>query len=401
MKKGIIRSILDTDIYKFSMQFFSIQHYSEAEGEYTFNNRDKSMIFTQKAVDEIQKNVKLMSKLKLTNKEYDWMKNNLYFLPISYRQYLAAYRFNPDQVFISLTKNGELEICIKGKWRDTILWEVPLMAIISEVYFKVVDKDWSMNGQIELAHKKAKMLSEAGCLFADFGSRRRRNFKTQDLVVNIMRQYPGFVGTSNPYLAMKYNVKALGTCAHEAIGAVAALESLNHPNKIFMEKWSQIFFGSLGTMLTDTYSTDSFLKDFSLEKAKLYDGVRQDSGCEYIFTDKMINHYKKLGIDPITKTIIFSNNLDDETAVKINEYCKGKILCSFGIGTFFTSFFMKKSDSTRRSKAMNMVIKLTKINNIPVIKLSDSSDKANGDPKMIEIMKYIHLYNYQHNSIPK
>jgi nicotinate phosphoribosyltransferase len=398
----IIKSILDTDLYKFTQEWFVIKHYPQAEGVYTFNNRNKSMIFSAKAVKEIKRQVQLMSNLKLTDLEYDWMKINLPFLPVVYRQYLAAYRFNPNQVHISLLPNGELKITIEGKWRDTILWEVPLMAIISEIYFKFMDTDWTMDGQVELAIEKAKRLSDAGCFFADFGSRRRRNFETQDLVVREMKNFAGFVGTSNPFLAMKYGVKALGTCAHEAIGAVAALESLNHPNKIFMERWTEAYDGGLGTMLPDTYGIESFLKDFSLQKAKLWDGVRHDSGDPYIFTDKVIAHYKKLGIDPTTKTIIFSDGLNVETAIALNEYlneyCKGKIRCSFGIGTFFTSDFMKVSDSMSKSLPMNMVIKLTMINGIPVVKLSDSPGKAIGDEKMVEIMKYIHFSNYD---IPK
>jgi nicotinate phosphoribosyltransferase len=391
---AIIKSILDSDLYKFSMQNWVIEHYSEIDVEYTFNNRDKSMKFNQKAVDEIKHQIKLMSKLRLTDCEYDWMKNTLYFLPIAYRQYLAAYRFNPNQVNVNLNPLGELEISIKGKWRDTILWEVPLMAIISEVYFTYMDKDWSMKDQVKLANDKAKKLSDAGCLFTDFGSRRRRNFETQDIVVREMKKYKGFAGTSNPYLAMIHNVKALGTCAHEAVGAVAAIESLNHPNKIFMERWTETYHGSLGTMLPDTYGLDSFLKDFTSEKAKLWDGVRWDSGSWKKFTDCVIEHYQKLNIDANSKTIIFSDGLNTDTAIEIKKYCEGKIRCSFGIGTFFTSDFIKKSNSNEKSKPMNMVIKLTMANGIPVVKLSDSPGKAIGDPKMIEIMIYIHIKNY-------
>lgn len=389
--KPIIKSILDSDLYKMTQQHFVIQHYSDVDVEYTFNNRDKSMKFNQEAVDEITHQIELMSNLRLTDDEYDWMKKNLYFLPIAYLQYLAAYRFNPKQVDIILTNSGELEISINGKWRDTILWEVPLMSIISEVYFKYMDTDWNMNEQEEKAREKARLLSNSGCFFADFGSRRRRNYETHELVVRTMKDYKGFVGTSNPYLAMKYGVKAIGTCAHEAIGAVAALESLNHPNKVFMERWIETYKGSLGIMLPDTYGLKSFLRDFSLEKAKLWDGVRHDSGDPYIFTDRIIEHYKKLGIDPTTKTIIFSDGLDDLTALSIANYCKGKIKFSFGIGTFFTSDFMKVSDPKIKSKAMNMVIKLTMADGIPVVKLSDSPGKAIGDSKMVEIMKYIHL----------
>lgn len=388
--KAIIKSILDSDLYKFSMMNWVIQHYPEVDGVSRFNNRDLSMKFDINSLKEIQKQVMLMGELKLTDQEYDWMKNELPFLPVSYRQYLAAYRFNPDQVIIKLDDENNLDIKIHGKWRDKILWEVPLMAIISEVYFKYMDTDWSMAGQVEQAIYKAKLLSEAGCFFTDFGTRRRRNFETQDIVVREMKNYSGFMGTSNPYLAMKYNVKALGTCAHEAIGAVAALESLNRPNKMFMERWTETYKGSLGTVLPDTFGTKSFIKDFSLEKAKLWDGPRHDSGDPFNFVDIFVDHYKSLGIDPMTKTIIFSDGLDIETTIKLYAYCKDKIKCSFGIGTFFTNDF-KKVSTGGKSKALNMVIKLVEVNGVPVVKLSDNPIKAIGDPKMIEIMKYLHI----------
>lgn len=388
--KAIIKSILDSDLYKFTMMNWVIQHYPEAEGVSRFNNRDLSMKFNTVSLKEIQKQVMLMGKLKLTDQEYDWMKNELPFLPVSYRQYLAAYRFNPDQVAIKLDDENNLDITITGKWRDKILWEVPLMAIISEVYFKYMDTDWSMVGQVENARDKAKRLSDNGCSFTDFGTRRRRSFEVQELVVREMKNFSGFMGTSNPYLAMKYNVKALGTCAHEAIGAVAALESLNRPNKIFMERWTETYKGSLGTVLPDTFGTKSFIKDFSLEKAKLWDGPRHDSGDPFNFVDIFVTHYKSLGIDPMTKTVIFSDGLDIETTIKLHSYCKDKIKCSFGIGTFLTNDF-KKISTGEKSKALNMVIKLVEINGVPVVKLSDNPIKAIGDPKMIEIMKYLHF----------
>jgi len=348
------------------------------------------MVFNKESLDEIKNQINKMSKLKLTDKEYDWMKENLPFLPIAYRQYLSAYRFNPNQVDIDLDENNNLKISIKGKWRDTILWEVPLMAIISEVYFSKIDKDWDSRDIEYIADQKAKTLSDNNCKFADFGTRRRRSFYTQDLVVKTMKNSKDFVGTSNPYLAMKYNIKALGTCAHESIGAVAALESLNHPNKIFMERWSDVYKGDLGTMLPDTYGLDSFLKDFTLDKSKLWDGVRHDSGDPFLFVDKIIEHYEKLRIDPTTKTIIFSDGLNVGKSIKINEYCRGKIRRSFGIGTYFTSDFNKLSNKFIKSKPMNMVIKLTNIDGIPVVKLSDSDGKEIGDKKMVDVMKYIH-----------
>jgi len=389
--KQIINSILDTDLYKLSMMQFVIEHYPDAKGEYTFNNRDKSMIFNRKSIKIIKKQIKLMENLKLTDDEYDYLKEKVGYISVSARQYLAAYKFNSSQVNITHEENGELNIKIEGFWRDAILWEVPLMAIISEVYFKVMDKDWNMDGQVELINEKGKLLSDAGATFADFGTRRRRNFMTQDIVVRELCKYTGFVGTSNPFLAMKHGVKATGTCAHEAISGVAALESLNHPNKIFMKRWQETFQGDLGTMLPDTFGLESFLSDFSLQDAKLWDSVRHDSGDAHLFTDKIVENYKKLNINPMTKSIIFSNALDVYSAIELIEYCKNKILCSFGIGTHFTNDFKKESVTNLKSKPMNMVIKLTRMNGVPCVKLSDDPGKAIGDSKMVEIMKYIHF----------
>jgi len=393
--KQIINSILDSDLYKFTQQWFVISHFSEVESTYKFNNRDLSKKFSKEAVEEIKRQANLMSNLKLSDPEYDWMKYNLSFLPVAYRQYLAAYRFNTSGIIYNLDNEGNLDISLKGKWRDYILWEVPMMAIISEVYFVYMDTDWNMNGQDLQAARKAMTLTNAGCHFADFGTRRRRNFETQDIVVREMKKYSGFTGTSNPYLAMKHGVKALGTCAHESIAAMAALVSLNHPNAVFMDKWSEVYEGALGTMLPDTFGTDSCIRDMDLRRSKLWDGQRHDSGDPYQFIDKWKKHYNSFNIDTKSKTLIFSNNLNVLSAIDINEYCRGVFKCSFGIGTFFTSDFTKASSPLEISSPMNMVIKLVNVNGIPVVKLSDDIGKSIGDKTMIDIMAYIHFNNYK------
>ena len=387
----IIRSILDSDLYKFTQQKFVLQHYPNVDGEYIFNNRDKSMKFNHESLEEIKKEIQLMSTLRLTDDEYEWIKKEIYFFDPMYRQYLSNYRFNPNHVKIYLDNDGNLDIKVTGKWREIILWEVPLMAIISEVYFNIVDKDWNndLNHQETLAKTKAQKLTSVGCKFADFGTRRRRNFETQNIVVKTMKNYEGFVGTSNPYLAMIHGVKSMGTIAHESIMAVSVLESMNHPNKATMKLWQETYGSEMGTFLPDTYGIDSFLKDFELKYAKVFDSVRHDSGDPFNFTDKIIEHYKKLRIDPTTKTIIFSDGLDVYTTIEIYNYCKGRIRCSFGIGTNFTNDYLKK-DGTK-SKPLNMVIKLDEVDGKKVCKLSDTPGKAIGDSSVVKIMKYIHL----------
>jgi nicotinate phosphoribosyltransferase len=387
----IINSILDTDLYKLTMQAFVLAKYPETTVTYTFNNRNKDMKFNKNFLNALHCEIGDFSCLKLKNDEFDYLRAMCPYLPITYLEYLKNFRFNPNDIELDLDDQNQLQLTIKGKWRDTILWEVPLMATISQLYFQAVDTDWNTDQKVQEnnANQKAIKLSKNNCLFADFGTRRRRSLRSQIIVVDVMKEYAKFVGTSNVHLAYKFNVKPLGTTAHEMIQATAALESMNHPNRFFMENWAEVYKGSLGTMLPDTYGINSFLKDFTMEKAKLWDSVRHDSGDPYTFTDKIVNHYKQLNIDPLTKTIIFSDGLDVNTAIEINEYCKGKIKCSFGIGTNFTNNFVKINGE--KSKPLNMVIKLQTVNGIPVVKLSDTPTKAIGDPTMIKIMKNIHF----------
>jgi nicotinate phosphoribosyltransferase len=387
----MIKSILDTDLYKLTMQQLALELFPDSITEYRFTNRGKHG-FTPEFVDNLRKIIdKEFPKLTLTQEEYDWLRKKCPYFKVNYLEYLRNYRFNPNEVAINVDVEGKLDITIKGPWHSTILWEVPLMATISELYFQTIDTDWNTDGQLEKMESKASVFNAYGPKFnlktmmklADFGTRRRRSFEVQDLLIKTWKDQPFFVGTSNVHLAMKHDITPIGTMAHELCQAMAALESMNHPNYHMLQNWVKIYNADLGIALTDTYGTDSFLENFNLRFAKLYDGVRHDSGCPYEFADKIINHYKSLNIDPMSKVIVFSDGLDAETAYKIAEYCDRKIKCAFGIGTNLTNDF----DS---SKALNMVIKLWYVNEIPVVKLSDTPGKESGDPKMVKVMKYIH-----------
>lgn len=396
MQGRMVKSLIDSDLYKLTMQHWVVLNYPEAVAEYTFVNRDKSVTYTRECVDEIREQVRMVGELRLSDEEYNWMRKNLTYLPISYLQYLSAYRFNPDSVIITHHDDLTMDIKVRGKWRDAILWEIPLLAIVSESYFSMVDTDWTSDGFELRTLNKAKVLDMNGCRFTDFGTRRRRYYGAQDTVVRVMRDYPMFMGTSNPYLAMKYGTRALGTCAHEAIGAMAVLESMNHPNAAFMDSWANTYNGDLGTMLPDTFGLESFLKDFSLKRAKLWDGVRHDSGDPDKFTKMVIEKYQSYSIDPNTKTIVYSNALDTTEAIRLNNLCRGRIRCSMGIGTYLTSDFYKMTDMTKKSSPANIVLKLTSINGTPVVKLSDDMGKTIGDKTMIRIMKYIHVNDYKY-----
>ena len=383
--ENIIQSILDSDQYKYSIQQAILQLFPYAQATYKFINRGPHR-FSKKYLSALNYFISTnFNKLKLQKDEKEWLaKTCPYFTP-SYLEYLENYRFDISEVQTSLTEDNNLEITISGPWHRTVLWEVPLMALISELYFLHEDKNWTMDGQKRKIRRKAHTLNIENCPFIDFGTRRRRNFTTQDLVVQELVKYPNVLGTSNPFLAKKYNIKALGSNPHEWTMGHAVLCSANHANRYAMENWVKVYNGELGIALTDTYGTDAFLKDFDLRLSNLYNGIRQDSGNSFTFVDKMLTHYKKMNIDPMTKTIVFSDSLDVQKVIKIKKYCEGKIKCVFGIGTSI-------SNSFDNSPALNMVIKLTKINDQNVVKLGDGDGgKITGDPNAVKLMKHIYF----------
>jgi nicotinate phosphoribosyltransferase len=220
--------------------------------------------------------------------------------------------------------------------------------------------------------------------FADFGTRRAKSPEHHAAVVDIFAGsliYKNFIGSSNVELALYHNIKVIGTYAHEWISGNAVMFGYAQANLHAMENWVATYNGDLGIALTDTFTTDAFLQDFDSKYANLFTGVRHDSEDPFIFTDKIINHYKKLGIDPTTKTIVYSNALDSEMTLKIAKYRNGEIRKSYGIGTFLTN-------DIPNVKAMNIVIKLVELNGIPAIKLSDSPEKHVGDAETIKFVKW-------------
>ena len=377
----IINSVLDTDLYKFSMQMAILELFPNEVARYKFNNRGKHR-FNKEFINALNYQINIcMPQLKANPYEIDWFRKTCPYFKPWYFEYLRNFRYNPNQVKAILAADNNLELEIVGSWGETVLWEVPLMAIISELYFIHCDKNWSMDGQAFKAFQKASMLDKAGCIFTDFGTRRRRSLMNQDLVIENMKQFKNFVGTSNVHLSQKYDLVPKGTISHEFIMAMQALEGIKNCNYYAMNNWVRVYNGNLGTALPDTLGSEQFLKNFNVRYAKLWDGIRCDSGSEKWFTDLFVAHYKKLGIDPMTKTIIFSNALDCEKAIEINEYCKGKIRCAFGIGTKFSNDF-------ENSPALNMVIKMSHMNGIPVIKLSDDDGKVMGDQDAIRVARW-------------
>lgn len=379
-----IKSILDNDMYKFYMLYAVMKLYPTANVCYKFKNRGKHR-FNAKFMERFDEFMKYqIAGVKMTEKEAKWLHAKCPFFTPDFILFLKQFRFDPRQVSYHLDEENNLVIEVNGLWHETIMWEITLMAAISEIYFQTVDTDWNhdMEDYKKKTFKKFVRLRDAGVTVADFSTRRRRSFESQEVVVKVGKMFKNFIGTSNPYLAMKYDLRPIGTQAHEWIMGVSALESLNHPNRLAMQKWAEVYKGELGISLTDTYGTDAFLKDFDVYYAKLFDGVRHDSGSPFNFVDKFVAHYTKLGINPMLKTAVFSDGLDVDAAIEINEYCKDKIRASFGIGTFLSNDF-------ENSPALNMVIKLHRVNEFFVVKLSDINGKEMGEENSLKFHKWL------------
>lgn len=384
----IINNILDNDLYKFTMQMAVVKKFPFARVQYGFINRGKTK-FPEGFAEELRKQIKMMEKLKLSKADKKKFGERAPYLDPTYLDFLYGYRYDSSEVGV-IQKGDELEISIDGLWYRTILWEVPLMALISELYFKMTGElPWDKEKRTKNNADKMKTFKMDMLHYADFGTRRRFSYEVQKEEVEqfadkFNREF--FVGTSNVHLALEYDVSPIGTHAHEWFMFHAAKYGYKMANHLAMENWTDIFRGDLGMALSDTFTTDVFFKSFDKKFAKLYDGVRQDSGNPLEFADKVIEHYKSLGIDPISKTIIFSDSLNPDKAVEIKNYCRGKIKCSFGIGTNFSNDV--------GVTPLNMVIKVLEAKPEGedwhhCIKLSDSEGKHTGDWKEIEIAKYI------------
>ena len=399
--EAVIKSFLDTDLYKISMQAAVHINFPDSVVEYRFNNRSiKDKKFNQEAIDWLETQFALLANLRFTKEEIDYLRNTLPYLPEKYLTFLSNdFKLDPkNEIHFSNTKVAgtddlfDLVITIKGKWEVTILYEIYVLALVSEAYFKFVDIDWDHKGQKEQSFQKAAKLFENGVAFSEFGTRRRRDFKTQELVIqgiveasNSKPEYKSLLlGTSNVLLAKNHNLRPIGTVAHEWFMGIASLKNdyLNS-NKIAMEYWVSTFGPeNAGLALTDTFGTDIFLKNFEKPLSDYYIGVRQDSGDPKVYTDKISNHYlNHLKYEPFSKSICFSDSLNVEKCLELNEYCHSKQLnCNFGIGTFFTNDFRTKSSNyTTKSEPLNIVIKIMQIDNNNCIKISDNLGKNMGD----------------------
>jgi len=371
-------TLLDNDLYKFTMMQAVWLKYPTAEVRYQFINRRPTDTFTEEAVVLIQQRINALAECQMTEEELQFLAK-LQFINGDFIEFLRGFKLKADTVQLELI-NGQLGIWVTGTWVDTILWEVPLMAIISETYFEVVDTNWpdELDAYGARAMIKGDRLTEAGCDFFEFGTRRRRSYAYQDAVVAAFKKIGGTCGgTSNLHFAMKHGLNPVGTMAHEWIMGHAGLMGVEQANLNALDAWLEVYQGRLDTALTDTYTTEYFLKNIAGRLAQTYDAVRHDSECPFVFADRILEFYQDEAIDAATKGIIFSDSLNVDKVIAIEQHVAERIKTWYGIGTHFTNDFGD-------SPALNIVIKLYEVNGVKVAKISDNPIKASGDRLAVE-----------------
>lgn len=367
MTESVISSLLDTDLYKFTMMQCVLHHFPKAEVLYRFFRRKP--IVLRNCIPEIKEAIHTLCELKLTEDELQYL-NSLPFIKPDFVDYLSNFKLNEKH--IQIQDKDDFALIVTGPWVETILFEVPLLAIISEIYYKINFPQHDLTlARTRLAQKIQYTKDKAPDLkFTDFGTRRRfAKHWQEELIITLKEQLLNqFVGTSNVLFAKKHELAPIGTMAHEYLQACQVLApSLLESQTFALNTWLLEYPDSLGIALTDTITMDVFLQSFDLKLANRYTGLRQDSGDPFIWGEKALAHYQKLGIDAKTKSLVFSDSLTFERMVKIQDYFKSRAKPFFGIGTNLTN--------DTGAPPLDIVIKMTQTNHQPVVKISDSPGK--------------------------
>ncbi|KAK3341354.1 Quinolinate phosphoribosyl transferase [Lasiosphaeria hispida] len=443
--EGVI-SFLDTDLYKLTMQCAVLKYYKDVPVSYSFTNRTPEKKLSRKAFLWLEEQIQKLGNISLSAEEYQFLKTHCPYLTPAYLEFLQEFRLRPrEQVAITFlpvdqdtgaeTEIGDVDIKISGTWAETILYEIPLLALTSEAYFKYMDPDWSYDGQEDKAFDKGIRLLEAGCVFSEFGTRRRRDYHTQALVFRGLTKaskeaekndLPGKLsGTSNVHLAMRFGIPPVGTVAHEWFMGIAAITGdYTISTEEALCRWVGCFGeGVLGIALTDTFGTPEFLKAFSkpirhledpqplserkpsiadsfisastswarVQKtdktyAEVFTGVRQDSGDPRTFVKLMRRFYDEQGVQD-KKVIVFSDSLNIDRCLEYKQVSEeAGFQPTFGVGTFLTNDFVH-TKTGKKSTPLNIVIKLSSADGKPAIKISDNAGKNTGDKETVEKVK--------------
>ena len=397
----IITSLLETDAYKFSMGQAIYHQFSDYKTTWSFKCRNKDVHFTEEMVEEIKRQIKLYCTLRFTEDELEYL-DNIKWIKGSYCDFLRLWAPNYADFTITTEAECGLSIETRGTWLNTSMYEIPTLAIVNEVYFRMAyDYDVLFESFKRRLNEKVEKLKngeyEMGA-FSEFGIRRRLSKEAQELAVKTFRDTPiegsRFSGTSNVFLARKLGVTPVGTMAHEWLMCVGQGNHKHNPaysNWYALDHWVKEYGVLNGTALTDAITTDCFLKDFQLTYATLFTGVRHDSGNPIEWGEKMIAHYKSLGIDPKTKTLLFSDSLDFDKATWIYRYFKGRVKVAFGIGTFIAN--------DTDVPALNIVMKTTLCNGMDVAKISDVEGKGMcKNPDYVDYLKRCIDWRMQHET---
>lgn len=447
LPEGIF-SILDTDLYKLTMQCAILKYLPDVHVTYAFTNRTPDMCLNRAAFQWLQDQIAKLANVSLTLQELEYLQKTCPYFNKTYLHFLTSFRLQPSRhIRANFTPQndtgsqedvGDVHLEIGGRWLDTILYEIPLLALTSEAYFKFCDRDWTYKHQESRAYDKGCKLLQHGCIFSEFGSRRRRDYHTQDLVIQGLKraaaagQSSGWTGklsgSSNVHFAMKYGIPPVGTVAHEWFMGIASITNdYEHANETALRYWIGCFGeGVLGIALTDTFGTPTFLKAFkrtmptpansvaddqktlipgaaspplppmdgessannSEERsyAQIFQGVRQDSGSPMEFVKIMRDFYDSEGIRE-KKTIVFSDSLNIELCIEYMHAAEeAGFQPTFGVGTFLTNDFTHESNG-QKSVPLNIVIKLSSANGHPAIKISDNIGKNTGDSGTVHKVK--------------
>lgn len=393
----IINHFTDNDAYTFSCQYYILQTYPRAEVEYTFFDRNHT-VYPEGFAEQVKEQINLMQNVRITEEEIAFMQHRMYYLPQWYFTFLRGYKFNPAEVHIEQAPDGQLAISIRGKWYSTIMWEMPVLSIVSELMHQHRGdlERYDAAVEYERAVDKARQILRGGLVLGDMGTRRRLSFVHHDNVIRAMKatadaggeQVDGvfvpwkgrIVGTSNVYLAMKYGLVPMGTMSHQIIEFEENVSGIFECNFNVMRKFSDVYDGDNGIYLYDCFGDKVFFNNLSKRMALMFVGLRVDSGVEEEQTEKIIEKYKQLGINPATKQVIYSNGLNIERALEIHRFVDGRVQDSYGMGTFLTCDVLG-------CKPMNIVVKLTKCRITEkrewhdCVKLSCDKGKTLGNPE--------------------
>lgn len=368
--RQIVTHFTDNDLYTFSCQYYILQTYPRSEVRYTFFDRNHTR-YPKGFGQMLQEQINGMKDVVITDEEIAFMKSKVYFLPEWYFTFLKGYRFNPSEVHIFQDLDGYLSIMIEGKWYSTIMWEMPILSTISELMHEIngdlikFDPDYEWQS----AYKKGKKAFANGLVLSDMGTRRRFSFdnhriildalvKAYDDSLNDLTCFGKFVGTSNVWFAKEFNITPIGTMSHQIISFEECVSGVFECNHNVMKKWAKVYSGDLGIFLFDCFGSTVFFNNLSKDMAKMFDGLRVDSGDEHEETEKVIAKYRSLGVDPSTKSIVYSNALTIDKAIGLHNWLGGRMKDSYGIGTHLCTDVTNK-ETNEKFPYSNIVVKLT------------------------------------------